>query len=128
MRLRPHDPLSQAFLPASSGFCRGHAVAQQVVDSLVVSVERATVFVRLGAQLIEGHSDLCQCVAALGQPRRKQPFLDFAVALAVGLVAEAAVAQFVKEQGDDAVLRDAFGLAQGGHLNTSQRPPLRRLK
>ena len=65
--------------------------------------------VRLGAQLVEGHADLRRGVAALGQLGREQLFLDVAVAVAVGPVAEIAVAQLVAEQGDDAVLRGAFG-------------------
>ena len=102
-----------------------HAVAQQVVDGLVVAVEAAVVVVRLGAQLVEGHADLRRGVAALGQPGREQPFLDVAVAVAVGPVAEVAIAQFVAEQGDDAVLGGAFGLADGAHFSTSQWPPRR---
>ena len=88
-----------------------HAVAQQVVDGLVVAVEAAAVVVRLGAQLVDGHVDLRRGVAAFGQVSREQPFLDVAVAVAVGPVAEVAVAQFVAEQGDDAVLGGTFGFA-----------------
>ena len=94
-----------------------HAVAQQAVDGLVVAVERAAVVVRLGAQLVEGDADLRRRVAALGQPGREQPLLDVAVAVAVGPVAEVAVAQLVAEQGDDAVLRGALGLADGAHTS-----------
>ena len=88
-----------------------HAVAQQVVDGLVVAVEAAAVVVRLGAQLVEGHADLRRGVAALGQVRGEQPLLDVAVAVAVGPVAEVAIAQLVAEQGDDSVLGGAFGFA-----------------
>ena len=35
-----------------------HAVAQQVVDGLVVAVEAAVVVVRLGAQFVDGNVDL----------------------------------------------------------------------
>ena len=94
-----------------------HAVAQQAIDGLVVAVERAVVVVRFGAQLVEGHADLRRGVAALRQPGREQPFLDVAVAVAVGPVAEVAIAQFVAEQGDDAVLRGAFGLADVAHTS-----------
>ena len=92
-----------------------HAVAQQAVDGLVVAVEGAVVVVRLGAQLVERRADLRRGVAALRQPGREQAFLDVAVAVAVGPVAEVAIAQLVAEQGDDAVLRGAFGLADGAH-------------
>ena len=94
-----------------------HAVAQQAVDGLVVAVERAVVVVRLGAQLVQRDADLRRGVAAPGQPGGEQPFLDVAVAVAVGPVAEVAVAQLVAEQGDDAVLRGAFGLADGAHTS-----------
>ncbi len=92
-----------------------HAVAQQAVDGLVVAVEAAVVVVRLGAQLVDGAADLRRGVAALGQVGREQPFLDVAVAVAVGPVAEVAIAQLVAEQGDDAVLRGAFGFADVAH-------------
>ncbi len=94
-----------------------HAVAQQAVDGLVVAVEAAVVVVRLGAQLVEGRADLRRRVAALGQLGGEQVLLDVAVAVAVGPVAEVAVAQFIAEQGDDAVLRGAFGLADGAHTS-----------
>ena len=93
-----------------------HAVAQQAVDGLVVAVERAVVVVRLGAQLVQRDADLRRGVAALGQPGREQLLFDVAVAVAVGPVAEVAVAQLVAEQGDDAVLRGALGLADGTHV------------
>ena len=54
-------------------------------------------------------------VAAPGQVSGEQLFLDVAVAVAVGPVAEVAIAQLVAEQGDDAVLRGAFGLADVAH-------------
>ena len=91
----------------------GHAVAQQVVDGLVVPVERAAVAVRLSTELVEGDADLRGPIAALGQPCGEQALLDVVVAVAVGPVAEVAVAQLVAEQGDDAVLSGAFGLADG---------------
>ena len=64
-------------------------------------------------------ADLRRRVAALGQVGREQAFLDVAVAVAVGPVAEVAIAQFVAEQGDDAVLRGAFGLADVAHFSPS---------
>src|SRR6185295_1888144 len=101
-----------------------HAVAQKLVDFLVVAVERAAVVVRLGAELVEGGADLRRRVAAPGQPCREQLLLDVAVAVAVGPVTEIAVAQLVAEQGDDAVLGGALGLADEGHFRTSQYPDL----
>ena len=68
--------------------------------------------VRLGAQLVERAADLRRrCSPALRQVVREQAFLDVAVAVAVGPVAEIAVAQLVAEERDDAVLRGALGLA-----------------
>ena len=87
-----------------------HAVAQQVVDGLVVAVEAAVVVVGLGAQLVEGRANLSCGVATLRQVGREHPFLDVAVAVAVGPIAEVAIVQLIAEQGDDAVLRGAFGL------------------
>ena len=92
-----------------------HAVAQQVVDGLVVAVEAAAVVVRLGAQLVEGAADLRRGVAAPGQVGREQPFLDVAVAVAVGPIAEVAVAQLIAEQSDDTVLRGPVRLADVTH-------------
>ena len=54
-------------------------------------------------------ADLRLEIAALCQPGREQAFLDVAVAVAVGPVAEIAIAQFVAEQGDDAILRRRSG-------------------
>ena len=48
-----------------------HAVAQQVVDGLIVAVQRAAVLVCFGAELVQGAADLGRCVAALGQPGRE---------------------------------------------------------
>ena len=87
-----------------------HAVAQQAVDSLVVAVQRAAMVIRFGPELMQSDADLCRRVAALGQPGREQMLFDIAVAVAGGPVAEIAVAQLVAEQGDDAVLGNAFAL------------------
>ena len=55
--------------------------------------------VGLGAQLVEGDGDLCSGVAAFCQVIRQQAFFDVAVAVAVGPVAQVAIAQlFVKER------------------------------
>ena len=88
-----------------------HAVAQQLVNRLVVFVEAAVRVVRLGAQHIDAPADLRRRVAAIRQVIRQQPFLDVAVAVAVGPVAKVAIVEFVAKQGDDAVLGFAFRLA-----------------
>ena len=93
------------------------AVAQQTVNGLVVAVEIAAVFVRLGAQLVERHADLLTGIAVSGKVVRQQTFLDVAVAVAVCPVAEIAIAQLIAEQGDDAVLRDAFRFVDGAHFD-----------
>ena len=114
LRLLPVDELDGLGDLAGLDLHR-HAVAQQAVDLLVVVVEAAVGIARLGAQLVEGFGDLRRAVAALGQVGGEQAFLDVAVVRAVGPIAEVAVAEFVTEQGDDAVLGGAFGLADGAH-------------
>ena len=47
----------------------------------------------------------------------EKPLLYVAVALAVAPIAEEAIAEFVAEQGDDAVLRGAFRLSNLSHGN-----------
>ena len=116
LRLVPVDQVDGFGRLARLGLHR-HAVAQQVVDGLIVAVEAAAVVVGLGAQLVDGRADLRRGIAAFGQVIREQPFLDVAVAVAVGPVAEVAVAQFIAEQGDDAVLRGPFGFADVAHIN-----------
>ena len=81
----------------------GHAVTQQVVDGLIVAVERAVGVVGLGSQLEKGTADLRRRVAALGQPGREQRFFDVAVAVSVGPVAEIARLEFIAEESNDAV-------------------------
>lgn len=95
-----------------------HAVAQQAVDGLVVAVEAAVVVAGFGAQFVQRDRDLRLVMATPGEPRGEQIFVDVAVG-AVGPVAEEAVAEFVAEQGDDAVLGGAFGLADGIHGSIS---------
>jgi hypothetical protein len=94
---------------------RGHPVAQEAVNSLIVTIERAVMVVRLGAQLVEGDASLRRSVAGFRQPRCEQTFLDVAVAVAVGPVAKVAIMKLVDEQGDDAFLRGTLGLADGIH-------------
>ena len=93
-----------------------HSVAEQVVDHLVVAVEAATVIVRFGVQFVDGCADLLRAVAAAGQVGGEQTFFDVAVAVTVSPVAEVAVMEFVAEEGDDAVLCGAFGLADVTHV------------
>lgn len=94
-----------------------HAVAQQVVNGLIVPVEVAAVVVCLGAQLVKGSADLSGRVAAFGQPRREQAFFDIAVAIAVGPIAQVSVVKFVAEQCNDAILSGALRLADVAHIN-----------
>ena len=101
-----------------------HAVAQQVVNGLVVSVETATVVIRLGTQFADGHADLRRGVAASRQPSVEDLFLNVAVALAVGPIAEVPTMQLIAEQGNDTVLRGAFGLANITHLQLTKVNPL----
>jgi hypothetical protein len=77
------------------------------------------VVVGLGVQLVQGDVDLPGAVAVPGQPGREQAFLDVAVAVAAGPVAQVAVLQLVAEQGNDAVLGGTFGLADGAHMISS---------
>src|ERR1039458_4076167 len=55
---------------------------------------------------------------------REEIFLDIAVAVAVGPIAEVTIAELVAEEGQNAVLGSAFGLADG---HTRRILPVRRL-
>src|SRR5262249_50497853 len=92
-----------------------HAIAQQAVDGLVIAVEATAVVVCVGAQFVEGATDLCRSVTAPGQVGGEQPCLNVAVAVAVGPVAEVAVAKLIAEESDDALLRGPFELANSAH-------------
>ena len=98
------------------GFDR-HAVAQQVVDGLVVAVERAVAVVGIGVEFVERGVDLGNGIPTVGQEGAQVIFPDVAV-LEIGSVAEIAIAELVAEQGDDAVLGDTFGAADN-HKNSS---------
>src|SRR5688572_12058381 len=89
----------------------GDAVAQKVIDSLIVAVERAVVIIRLTAQDIQCAVDLSGGIAALGQPGGEQTFLDVAIAITICPITEVTVTQLITEEGDDAVLRGAFRFA-----------------
>ena len=93
-----------------------YAVAQQVIDSLIVPVERAAVIRRLRAQLVQGDADLLRPIPPPAQRRREQRFLDIAVPLPVGPVAEIAVAQLIAEQRDDPILRRPLRLTDRIHV------------
>src|ERR1019366_5690380 len=90
----------------------------------VVAVETPAVVVGFGAEIVDCLADLRRAVAVSGQVGREQTFLDVAVAVAVGPVAEVAIVKFVAKQGDDAILRGAFGLADH---HTRRILPVRRL-
>ena len=83
---------------------------------VVEAVETAVVVVCLSVQLVQGNADLRRGVAALRQINCEESFLDIAVALAVSPVAEVAVAKLIAEQGDNAVLCNAFGFAYVAHV------------
>ena len=124
LRLLPVDEVDGFRHLARLGL-HGHAVAQQVVDSVVVAVKPAAVVIRFGAESVESRADLRRRVTALVQPCREQALFDVAVAVAVSPVADIAVVQLVAEQGDHPILGGAFGLAHACHFSTSQWPPLR---
>ena len=94
-----------------------HAVAQQVIDGVVIAVKAASVVVGLGMQLMDGRADLRRGVFPRTQVVRKQAVLDVAVAGAVGPVAQIVVIQFIVEEPDDPVLGFAFGRADVVHIN-----------
>jgi ABC-type uncharacterized transport system permease subunit len=77
------------------------------------------VVVRLGAQGVDGPADLRRGVAAPAQVGGEQPFLNVAVAVAVGPVAQVAVAQLIAEERDDTLLCGSLGLAYNAHGLTS---------
>ena len=118
LRLLPVDEVDGFRHLARLGL-HGHAVAQQVVDSVVVAVEPAAVVIRLGAESVESRTDLRRRVIALGQPCREQTLFDVAVAVAVSPVAGIAVVQLVAEQGDHPILGGTFGLTDGTHAAVS---------
>ena len=93
-----------------------HAVAEQIVDGFVVVVEVAAVVAGRYAEIVDCFADMRRTVPAFAQVFREQGFFDVAVAFAVGPVAEVAIAEFIAKQGDDAVLRGAFWLADI-HIN-----------
>src|SRR5208337_986313 len=96
-----------------------HAVAQQIVDGVVVAIECATMVVGLGVQLVQGHADLRWRVAALFQPLGEYTFLDVAVTRTISPVAEIAIIEqiFIAKQRDDAVLGKTLGLSNVDHIN-----------
>ena len=104
------------------GFCdlagfdlHQHAVAQQIVDGLIIAVETAAMIIRLGAQGIDRPPDLRRSVAAPGQVGGEQSCLNVAVAVAVGPIAQVAVAKLIAKESNDTLLRDAFRLADSAH-------------
>ena len=92
-----------------------NAVTEETVHGLIVSVETARGVVPLRADCVDGFGDLGSVVAAIGKVLGQRGFFDIGVAVAVAEIAEVAIAEFVAEEGDDAVLGFAFGLADGGH-------------
>ena len=74
-----------------------YAVAHEAINGLVVAVERAVVVIRLGTKLVETTADLRLGMVVPVQIGGEQPFLDVAIAIAVGPVAEITVFQLVAE-------------------------------
>ena len=114
-RLRPIDQLD-GFSDFARLHLHRHAVAQQAVDRLIVVVEAAVGVVRFGAQQMQGTADLLRRIARFGQVNSERIFFDVAVAVALGPIAERAVAQLVAEQREDTVLGGAFRLADAVHV------------
>jgi hypothetical protein len=99
-----------------------HAVAQQLVDFFVIAIEATAVVIRLSAQFVEDAANLFRGIAVPGQVGSEQPFLNVAVTVAVGPVAEVAVTQLIAEERNDTPLRGAFGLADVTHNRLSLLP------
>ena len=79
LRLLPVDEVDGFRRLARLGLY-GHAVAQQVVDGVVVAVEPTAVVIRFGPESVESRADLRRRVTALGQPCREPAVFDVAVA------------------------------------------------
>jgi hypothetical protein len=92
----------------------GDAVAEELVDGLVVVVEAAVGVVGFGAEFVEGLGDLGGAVG-LGEVGGEVGFFEVAVVGAVLPVAEVRIIEFAFEEFDDAVLGGAFGLSDGTH-------------
>ena len=98
----------------SGGDLHRHAVAQQLVGAQVGLIQGDAGGVRGGHQLLQGGGNVRLGIAAALQVRPEQFRLDAAVVLPLVPLAEVVVAEaigtgLVREQGDDAVLRLAFG-------------------
>jgi hypothetical protein len=92
----------------------GNAVTKEAVDGLVVVEEVAGGVVGLGVEGMNGPGDLGAAVAGACEIS-SEVLLDVGVAVAVAPIAKVAIVELVAEQGDDAVLRGALGLANGAH-------------
>ena len=87
-----------------------YAIAQQLLDSLVVAINFEIMVVGLAVQGVQGPADLRRGVTDFFQEWRAQAVINIDIASAVGSVAQIVVAQFIAEQGDNPDLRHAFGL------------------
>jgi len=103
------------FMVASHLRLYRYAIAEQLIDGLIVFVQGAAGVVRFGVQLVQRHADLCWGAAAPGQPVAQQAVLDLAIVVAVTPVAEPVILQLVPEQRHYAVLGDPFRLADVIH-------------
>lgn len=103
-----------------------HPVAQQTVDLAVGIVQRLAAAKRRSfAQLKQHLADNLVAVALALKPIGQQHLLDVAVALAVLPIAEVGVAQRVLEEADDALMGEAFPLANATHRSLRQSPSAR---
>ena len=107
------------FVRLSGGNLHRHAVAQQLVGAQVGLIERDAGGVSSGHQLLQGGGNVRLRIAARLQVVAEQVRFDATVVLPFVPLTEVAVAQaigpgLVREQGDDAVLRLAFGAGISG--------------
>jgi hypothetical protein len=90
------------------------AVAEEVVDGLVVAVEIAGVVVGFFLEYVDGAGDLDGGVAVF-EVVGEEVYFDVGVVGVVAPVAQVFVAEFVGEEVDDALLGGAFGFADVAH-------------
>ena len=88
-----------------------HAIAQQLINILVVVVQILGVIVGGAVQFIQYLVDLALIVPSSGQVARQLRYFDIAVVRLVFQIAEIAIAQLLAKQLHDAVLRRPFGLS-----------------
>ena len=88
---------------------------EQIAEGFYTWQSLGTLAGAAGAGVVVRDGNVPGGVAGLGPPAREPAFPDVAVGVAVGPVAEVAVAQLFSEQGNDPILRGALGLSDGRH-------------